>query len=100
MLVGTDLAVSCLFPNGAWKKTSDVSAGLRDEEKEELPSAILLSFPGVLKGASWKTSEVTGLFGGWNWDIWLTGIKGRPVEVAGIIWCCMLLSSGGNMCLL
>lgn len=100
VLVGTTWVVSCLFPNGACRKTSDVSTGEWDTEKEELLNAILLSFPGVLKGASWKTSEVTGLFGDWNWDTWLTGTKGRLVEVAGIVWRCTLLSSDGNVCLL
>lgn len=80
--------VSCFFPNGACRKISSVSLGLWDAEREA--PLDVLSFVGVLKGASWKTSEVTGLSGA------LTGSKSRPVEAAGFL----LLSSVGNMCAL
>lgn len=84
--------VSCFFPNGACRKISNVSLGLWDAEKEAPLDA--LPFVGVLKGASWKTSEVTGLSGA------LTGRKSRPVEAAGFVLSCVLRSSVGNMCLL
>lgn len=88
----TVLVVSCFFPKGACRKISSVSLGLWDAEKEAPLDA--MSFVGVLKGASWKTSEVTGLSGG------LTGRKTRPVEAAGFVLSSELLSSVGDMCLL
>lgn len=91
VLIGTSLVVSCLFPNGAWRKTSDTSTGLWD--------ATLVSFAGVLKGASWKTSEANWLSGGWNWDSWSNSVKWRLVRGVCLVWCWLYHSSVSNMCL-
>lgn len=85
-------ALVCLLPNGAWRNTSGASACLPEAEEEELLNAILPSFAGVLKGASWKTSEATGLSGGLYWDG-----KGMLVGAAGTE--VALVSSGGSVCL-